>query len=171
MESNFFNYTPAVLSILSLFLLFYLNFFSFSILISRLPPQSTEIGANHHPRLPPVNHPRHKHLKISKPTTPNRHRQVTYATNTSRSTTPQPHPRLHHHAEIGANNHTPTEIGEQTQAKTPDGTPTQPPQELQKTHTQKIQNTCKNTNPTTARTPANHHHRNNHAPITKFSTS
>jgi hypothetical protein len=55
-------------------------------------------------------------------------------------------------------------------SKTLNGTPTQPPQGLQQTYTQKIQNTRKNTNPTTARTPTNHHHRNNHAPITKFST-
>ena len=61
-----------------IFLLFYFNF-HFSLLISCLPAQSIEIGANHHPRMPPVNHPRHKNLKIGNPTT---------------TLTAQSHPRL-----------------------------------------------------------------------------
>jgi hypothetical protein len=58
---SFFQLHSNTLSILSLFLLF------FSLLISCLLPQSTEIGANHHPKLPLVSHPRHKHLKIGNP--------------------------------------------------------------------------------------------------------
>ena len=90
------QYSPTLLSILSLFLLFYFNFF-FSLLISCLPPQSTEIGANHHPRLPPVSHPHHKHLKIGNPQS---------QTVTGKSPTPQTpqdrQPHNHTHGSITA---------------------------------------------------------------------
>jgi hypothetical protein len=73
----------------------------FSLLISHLLSQSTEISANHHPRPPPVNYSRHKHLKIGNPQ---------LQTTTGKSPTPQtPQDRQSH-------NHTHNSI-----------TPTDPP--------------------------------------------
>ena len=57
-----------------IFLLFYLNFFSLSSFLTSLLNPS----------------------RSAQSTTPGCHRSVTHATNTSRSTTPQPYPRLNH---------------------------------------------------------------------------
>jgi hypothetical protein len=55
--------------------------------------------ATYNPKPPSTSHPRHKHLKIGNPTTPNHHRSVTHATNTSRSATAQPQTAtVNHHA-------------------------------------------------------------------------
>ncbi len=50
------------------------------------PPPQAATGQSPTPQTP----------QDRQPTTPNRHRQVTHATNTSRSVTPKPHPRLNH---------------------------------------------------------------------------
>jgi hypothetical protein len=82
------QYSPTLLSILSLFLLFYFNFFSLSSFFASLlnplrSAQTTTPGyhrsithatntsrsATHNPKPPPASHPRHKHLKIGNPTT------------------------------------------------------------------------------------------------------